>query len=411
MDEGVVDALEGVTMSDLEAFRSEARTWLEAHAPKELRGAPSLMEIDAASGDVLGKARKRWLELMADQCWTAPMWPTEYGGGGLSSQQARVLQQEIARLRLPPPTAGMGLRMIGPTLLLHGNEAQKREHLPRIVRGQARWCQGFSEPNAGSDLAAIQTSARRDGDDYVVNGQKTWTSGGMYANWIFVLVRTDNRSKYDGITFLLVPMRDPGIEVRPIRLISGNSPFCETFFTNVRVPVGNAVGGENHGWPVAKTLLGFERSGDDGGGGTVGQQRDSGGAGGMVATAKKLIGEKDGKVADASIRDRIVGYQLDRAAFKLTRQRAQEMSKQTGGPGSETSLFKLYATELGQRRDELMLAIRGTTALGWEGDGFAPDDLAHTRAWLSAKATTIYAGTSEIQRNIIAKRVLRLPQS
>jgi alkylation response protein AidB-like acyl-CoA dehydrogenase len=313
------------------------------------------------------------------------MWPTEYGGGGLSSQQGRALQQEIARLRLPPATAGMGLRMIGPTLLLHGNEAQKREHLPRIARGQARWCQGFSEPNAGSDLAAIQTSARRDGDYYVVNGQKTWT------------------------TFLLVQMQDPGIEVRPIRLTSGNSPFCETFFTDVRVPVRNAVGGENHGWAVAKTLLGFERSGDDGGGGTVSQRRDSGGAGGMVATAKKLIGENDGKIADASIRDRIVSYQLDRMALKLTRQRAQETSKQSGGPGPETSLFKLYATELGQRRDELMLAMRGTNALGWEGDAFSAVDLAHTRAWLSAKATTIYAGTSEIQRNIIAKRVLRLP--
>jgi alkylation response protein AidB-like acyl-CoA dehydrogenase len=305
----------------------------------------------------------------------------------------------------------MGLRMLGPTLLMHGNEAQKREHLPKIVRGEARWCQGFSEPSAGSDLASIQTSARRDGDHYVVNGQKTWTSGGMYGNWIFVLVRTDPHSKHDGITFLLVPMKDPGIEVRPIRLISGNSPFCETFFTDVRVPVQNAVGGENRGWPVAKTLLGFERSGDDGGGGTMRARRDPGEGGSMVQAAKQLVGEVDGKIADSSIRDRVARYQLDRTAFQLTRRRSQEAGKLAGGPGPETSLFKLYATELGQRRDELMLAIRGSDALGWEGAGFSADDLAQTRAWLSAKATTIYAGTSEIQRNIIAKRVLKLPQS
>jgi alkylation response protein AidB-like acyl-CoA dehydrogenase len=397
-------------MSDLGAFRDEARSWLESHAPEELRGAPSLMELESAGSDPWASARTRWLHVMADKGWTAPTWPTEYGGGGMSPAQARVLQQELARLKLPPPTAGMGLRMLGPTLLVHGTEAQKREHLPRIVRGEVRWCQGFSEPNAGSDLASIQTSARREGAHYVVNGQKTWTSGGMYGDWIFTLVRTDPHSKHDGITFLMVPMKDRGIEVRPIRLISGNSPFCETFFTDVRVPVENAVGGENRGWTVAKTLLGFERSGDDGGGGTMPTRGDAAEGSSMVQAAKQLVGEVDGRIADDSIRDRVARYQLDRMAFRLTRRRLQEAAKLAGGPGPETSFFKLYATELGQRRDELMLAIRGSDALGWEGDGLSADDLAQTRAWLSAKATTIYAGTSEIQRNIIAKRVLKLPQ-
>lgn len=400
-------------MNDREAFRDEVRSWLESHAPKELRGAPSSMEMESESAgvDPLASSRKRWLQMMADQGWTAPTWPTEYGGGGLSPRQARVLQQELARLELPPPTAGMGLRMLGPTLLVHGNEAQKREHLPKIVRGEARWCQGFSEPNAGSDLASIQTAARRDGVHYIINGQKTWTSGAMYADWIFALVRTDPHSKHDGITFLLVPMNDRGIEVRPIRLISGNSPFCETFFTDVRVPLENAVGGENRGWPVAKTLLAFERSGDDGSGGTLQTRRDAADGGSMVQVAKQRVGEVDGRIADDSIRDRVACYQLDRMAFQLTRRRSQEAGKLASGPGPETSLFKLYATELGQRRDELMLAIRGSDALSWEGDGCSADDLAQTRAWLSAKATTIYAGTSEVQRNIIAKRVLKLPQS
>ena len=402
-------------MSELEDFRSEVRSWLEEKSPKALRGqglaTMMSMEGGAQPAAEIAKAQRAWLEMMAERGWTAPTWPKEYTGGGLSQAQARVLQQETSRLRLPPPTMGMGLSMIGPTLLVHGNEEQKQRHLPKIVSGEVRWCQGFSEPNAGSDLASLQAAAVLDGDEYVINGQKTWTSGGQYANWIFMIVRTDQRSKHNGITFLLADMKTPGIEVRPIRLISGNSPFCETFFENVRVPKENVVGGENRGWTVAKTLLGFERSGMGGvGGGAPRRRPGQASESGMVTAAKAAFGEKDGRLADGHVRDKLAQLQLDQLALGLTVRRSAESRKLTGSPGPEMSMFKLYTSELGHRRDELNLTIRGIDALLWEGDRES-DKVAQARAWLSAKATTIYGGTSEIQRNIITKRVLQLPTS
>jgi alkylation response protein AidB-like acyl-CoA dehydrogenase len=400
-------------MSELEAFRTEIRSWLDAKAPKSLRGRmPVMGEMGAEEEPSEIRAdRKRWLDMMAERGFTAPTWPTEYTGGGLSPQQAKVLQDEMARLKLFPPLMGMGLSMIGPTLLVHGSEEQKREFLPKIVSGEHRWCQGFSEPGAGSDLASLRTSAKLDpsGEHYVINGQKTWTSGAQFANWIFALVRTDETTKHNGITFILIDMKTAGIEVRPIRLISGNSPFCETFFTDVKALPKNVIGGVNNGWTVAKTLLSFERSGM-GMGGLGGVRRGAGASGGRLAQiAKESVGERDGKIADASIRDQVANVLLDELALGLTIQRSAESRKVTGAPGPEISMFKLYTSELGHRRDELMMTLRGTDALGWDGEGLAPDDLALTRGWLGAKATTIYGGTSEIQRNIITKRVLRLP--
>jgi alkylation response protein AidB-like acyl-CoA dehydrogenase len=402
-------------MADLESFRSEVRAWIEANAPASLRG----RALDPTSVTWGGRRaqvhpdQRRWLDLMGERGWTAPTWPREYGGGGLSPAEAAVVQQEVARLKLPTPLAGMGLSMIGPTLLQHGNEEQKREHLPKIVRGEVRWCQGYSEPGAGSDLAALQTSAVRDGDAYVVNGQKIWTSGANSADWMFMLVRTDRASKHQGISFLLLDMTTPGIEVRPIKLISGSSPFCETFFTDVRVPVKNLVGRENEGWTIGKALLGFERSGIGGMGGASGggPVRAEGRGGPQIAElARRYVGDAGGKVADPILRDRMAQLGMDQQCFQLTVQRAADHRKKGHAPGSETSMFKLYSTELGQRRDELLLAIRGPRALGWEsGSGFADDEIAHTRGWLGARATTIYGGTSEIQLNIIAKRVLGLP--
>jgi alkylation response protein AidB-like acyl-CoA dehydrogenase len=322
-----------------------------------------------------------------------------------------VLQEELQRLQLAPALYGMGLSMIGPTLLVHGNEAQKQHYLPKIVTGEHRWCQGFSEPGAGSDLASLRTSARLDesGERYVINGSKIWTSGAQLANWMFLLVRTDESSKHAGITFLLVDMNTAGIEVKPIRLISGNSMFCEVFFNDVVAEVSNVVGAVNQGWTVAKTLLNFERSGM--GTGPLAQVARRGRLTGeqVVALAQQAVGERDGRVADAQLRDRLVGLLCDELALSLTIARSAEMRRTTGAPGPETSIFKLYQSELGQRRDELTLALRGTDALGWEGPGFSSEQLAFTRGWLASKATTIYGGTSEIQRNIIAKRVLRLP--
>jgi alkylation response protein AidB-like acyl-CoA dehydrogenase len=400
-------------MSELEAFRTEIRSWLEAKAPKSIRGRmPAMAEAggEEEPSDIRAD-RKRWLEMMAERGFTAPMWPKEYAGGGLSPQQARVLQDEMARLKLAPPLMGMGLSMIGPTLLVHGSEEQKREYLPKIVSGEHRWCQGFSEPGAGSDLASLRTAAKLDpsGDHYIINGQKIWTSRAQFANWIFMLVRTDEQNKHNGITFILVDMKTPGIEVRPIRLISGNSPFCETFFTDVKGLTKNVVGGVNNGWTVAKTLLNFERSGM-GTGGLGGARRGGGASGSRLAQlAKESVGEKDGKIADAAIREQVANVLLDELALGLTVQRSAESRKATGAPGPEISMFKLYTSELGHRRDELMMTLRGSDALGWEGEGLSSEDLALTRGWLGAKATTIYGGTSEIQRNIITKRVLKLP--
>lgn len=396
-------------MDDLNAFRNDVRAWLEANAPASLRG----HAFDPSSITWGGRRvpvppdQRLWLDRMAERGWTAPTWPREYGGGGLSQAEANVLQQEIARLKLPPPLAGMGLSMIGPTLLHHASEEQKREYVPKIVSGEQRWCQGYSEPGAGSDLAALQCSAVRDGDEYVVNGQKTWTTGGNFADWMFMLVRTDRSSKHQGISFLLVDMNTPGIEVRPIRLISGSSPFCETFFTDVRVPVKNLVGRENEGWTIGKALLGFERSGIASDGRPA--RGEGRGAPQLAQLARRHVGEHDSKLADPMLRDRITQLGMDQQCLQFTAQRAGDNRKAGLAPGSETSMFKLYSTELGQRRDELLLAIRGPQALGWEGEGFDDDDLAQTRGWLSARATTIYGGTTEIQLNIIAKRVLGLP--
>ncbi|MET0390610.1 MAG: acyl-CoA dehydrogenase family protein [Polyangiales bacterium] len=397
-----------------DAFRSELRSWLSG-VPQSLVGRPTLVSIDASGSEEPAEIRadrERYLALMAERGYTAPTWPSEYGGAGLSAEEARILQEELTQARLPIPLVGMGLWMIGPTLLVHGNEAQKREFLPKIVTGEHRWCQGFSEPGAGSDLASLRTSAKRsdDGEHYLINGSKIWTSGAQFANWMFLLVRTDESSKHNGITFLLLDMKTPGVEVKPIQLISGNSMFCEVFFSDVQADVRNVVGGENHGWTVAKTLLNFERSGM-GSGESGAAARSAAVASGtrLIAVAKETIGERDGRIADGAVRDQITGVLLDELALSLTIRRSAETRKHTGAPGPEISLFKLYQSELGQRRDELMLALRGTQALGWEGAEFEPGDLSLTRMWLSAKATTIYGGSSEIQRNIIAKRILKLP--
>lgn len=395
-------------MADLESFRGEARAWLEANCPPSMRG--PMPDDEAVTGGKKEKYQnpdsKVWLDRMAAKGWTAPTWPREYGGGGLSDAEARVLAEEMQRLGCRPPIRGMGFSMLGPTLLEYGTEEQKREHLPKIVTGEIRWCQGYSEPGSGSDLASLSTRAVLQGEHFLVNGHKIWTSGAHLSDWIFCLVRTDPTvKKHDGISFLLIDMNQPGVRPQPIRLISGYSVFCETFFDNVQVPAKNLVGELNKGWTIAKRLLEHERKGIGG----IGERARERAERTPAALAKQYVGETDGRIANPVLRDAIARYDIDAQAFALTRQRTAEEAKSGAAPGPASAMFKFYATELNKRRYELLLDSGGTELLGWEGEGFEPDNLRTTRDWLRAKANTIEGGTSEIQLNIIAKRVLRLP--
>ena len=387
--------------SELDAFRAEAREWLEANFPKSLAHQGMAM-IPGAEG--LTEDGKLWKQRMADKGWGAPTWPTEYGGGGLSGAQARVLLQEMARIGAENPVAGMGTSMFGPTLLEYGTEAQKKRHIPPIVRGELRWCQGYSEPGAGSDLASLQTKCVDAGDHWQIDGQKIWTSGAQYADWCFCLVRTDTSKKHEGISFVLIDMHQPGVETRPIKLIAGNSPFCETFFTAARAEKDDMVGPLNGGWTVGKRLLQHERSGQGGGRMMAGQD--------VVSLAKKYVGLDDkGRIADSDLRTRVAKHMMDAKAHSLTIQRAAEEAKGNINPSATTSVMKNSGTWIGQEKAELTLEIMGAQGLGWEGDAFSREEREAVRTWLSGKATTIFGGSQEIQSNIVSKRILGLPDT
>ncbi len=388
--------------ADLDAFRQEARTWLEANFPMSLTEDPNapVVIIPGAAND--SPDHKLWTQRMGEKGWGAPTWPTQYGGGGLTPAQARVLQQEMARIGAYNPVAGMGTSMFGPTLLEYGTEDQKQRHIPPIVRGELRWCQGYSEPGAGSDLASLATKCEDAGDHWKVNGQKIWTSGAQYADWCFCLVRTDTSKKHEGISFVLINMRQPGVETRPIKLIAGSSPFCETFFTDARVEKNDMVGPLNGGWTIGKRLLQHERSGQGGGRMMSGPPID--------AIAKTYIGvDEHGRLADADLRARLANHMINAKAHALTLQRAMTEARGNINPSATTSIMKNSGTQLGQEKAELTLEIMGHRGLGWEGDDFAPEELTAVRGWLSGKATTIFGGSQEIQSNIISKRILHLP--
>ncbi|MDB5419051.1 MAG: acyl-CoA dehydrogenase [Phenylobacterium sp.] len=390
--------------SDLEEFRTEVRDWISANFPASLKGQgnPMMREERARpSAD-----QEAWRKAMGEKGWGVPTWPKDYGAAGLNAAQARVIQQELARAGAYNPIGGMGVMMFGPTLLEYGTEAQKQQHIPAIVKGELQWCQGFSEPGAGSDLASLQTKAEDKGDHFLVNGQKIWTSGAQFADWCFCLVRTDTSKKHEGISFVLFPMHQAGIEVRPIQLISGNSPFCETFITNVKVPKDQLVGPLNGGWSIAKRLLQHERSGlsGAGGGGMFGQTKP------LEQLAKDYVGTDDqGRIADSDLRTRVVQNLIDARAFQQTAFRAMAEAKGNSSPSAATSIMKNAGTRIFQDRAELTLEIMGHQGLGWEGEGFAPEELSAVRGWLGGKATTIYGGSQEIQSNIISKRILGLP--
>jgi acyl-CoA dehydrogenase len=391
-------------INDLETFRKETRAWLEANCPPEMRR-PAQSEDDTCWGGRRWKfksdAQRVWLERMAEKGWTVPEWPREYGGGGLSRDQAKILRQEMRAIGCRSPLDSFGIWMLGPALLKYGSEAQKREHLPKIAHGEIRWCQGYSEPGAGSDLASLQTRAVDQGDNFLVNGSKIWTSYADKADWIFCLVRTDpNAPKHEGISFLLFDMESAGVSTKPITLISGASPFCQTFFDDVLVPKVNLIGTLNKGWEIAKYLLTHERD-MIGGMGSTGESRSLG------QIAAETIGTENGILADTVLRGQIAALEIDAQAFRLTMERVGDMAKAGQAHPAVSSLLKYYGTELNKRRLELVMAAGGSDALEWEGKRSRNGTTA--RAWLRSKANSIEGGTSEVQLNIVAKRILNLP--
>ena len=392
-------------MSEVSEFRREVSEWIAENCPAGAKG-PGQM-ANGSTKIELEPDVALWLERCVEKGFTAPTWPTEFGGGGLPAELAKVFYEEMGKANARTPLTGMGMTMIGPTLLEYGTQAQKERHMPKIIRGELQWCQGYSEPNAGSDLAALNTRAEDQGDHYLLSGQKIWTSGAYTADWMFALVRTDfDAPKHDGISFVLLPMDQPGVTVKPIRLISGSSPFCETFLDNAVASKDDLVGDLNRGWTVGKRLLQFERSGI---GGLSGGARPTEAGTSLPEIAKQYVGEESGRISDPAIREKVTTLNMNRASFRLTAQRANAENK-SGTPGAATSIFKLYGAALQQDGAELKRELMGFQGLGAQGDGFSDFELTTVEEWLHTKATTIYGGSNEIQANIIAKRVLGLPE-
>ncbi|MAW28199.1 MAG: acyl-CoA dehydrogenase [Gammaproteobacteria bacterium] len=383
------------------SFREETRAWLEENCPRQMRTPGSV--TNGGRHAKLGEEQRAWLDRMASKGWTAPTWPAEYGGGGLSVEDNQILTEEMRRINARAPLAGHGLTMIGPAILEFGTEEQCLEHLPKIASGEVRWCQGYSEPGAGSDLASLQCRAMADGDDYIINGSKIWTSGADQADWIFSLVRTDTAKKHEGISFMVFDMTSEGVSISPIELISGSSEFCQTFFDDVRVPKKQMISTPGNGWTVGKRLLQYERTSIGG----------IGGSNQKITTidehAMNYLGANNGKISDPAIRDAVTSLRMDEHAYQLTTRRSAEEAISSKAPTFMSSFFKVYGTEQNKERTELLVHIMGTNGLGWEGDGFNGGELGATRNWLRSKANSIEGGTSEVMLNIISKRILGLP--
>jgi alkylation response protein AidB-like acyl-CoA dehydrogenase len=397
-----VSAAENID-SGLEAFRSEARTWIAANFPAALKGVSPLSLMEGFGSN--DPAFLAWKTAMGAKGWGVPSWPREWGGGGLDRQQVRVLQQELAAAGAFNPIGGMGVMMFGPTLLEYGTDEQKRRFMPGIVNGTTRWCQGYSEPGAGSDLASLRTQCVDQGDHFLVNGSKIWTSGAQFADWCFCLVRTDNKKKHEGISFITIDMKSPGVEPRPIKLISGASVFCETFFTDVKVPKDQLIGTLNDGWTIAKRLLQFERqniaSGGSGAAGTAAVYD-------LEQAALDYVGNDNGRIADRDLRARITAHKMEARAFQMTVRRSEEEAKGGKGPSAAASAFKYAMAKINQERTELLVEALGTQGLGWEGDAYKPREIQAMRTMLRAKGNSIEGGTSEVNLNVVSKRVLGL---
>lgn len=382
-----------------EDFRAATRSWIEENFPPSLafkNPVPYQNDAPYAEGD---PDLRLWRARLVERRWGAPHWPVEYGGAGLDSGKVRILNEEITRAGAFNPMYTTGLTMLGPTLMEFGTAEQMARHLPPIARGETRWCQGFSEPGAGSDLASLQTKCADMGDNWLVNGQKIWTSGANHADWCFALVRTDGSHKQRGISFLLIDMTSPGVETRPIVLISGATHFCEVFFNDVRVPKENIVGRVNEGWGVAKRLLQFERD-------SLSEGRGKGPS--MLPMARAYVGtDAQGRIADLDLRARIIRHEMRARAYTLS------LERQATEPGADrfVPVMKNLGSDIAQERADLMLEIMGNQGLGWEGEAYSPAEIETARQWLHSRAFSIYGGSYEIQNNIAAKRVLDLPDA
>ncbi|MEL6540548.1 MAG: acyl-CoA dehydrogenase family protein [Pseudomonadota bacterium] len=395
-------------MSDIETFRAETKAWLEANCPPEMRE-PIRDDSDIYWGGknatFKNDAQKAWFEACVAKGYTVPSWPKEYGGAGLNAAEAKALRQEMSRMGARSPLDSFGIWMLGPALLKFGTEGQKQKFLNEIARGEIRWCQGYSEPGSGSDLVSLQTHGEDKGDHWVVNGQKVWTSYADKADWIFCLVRTDKDNKYQGITFTLIDMTSEGASTKPIKLISGASPFCETFLDNVKVPksygedIPAQVGEVNRGWDVAKYLLGHEREMISGMGGS---ERTA-----AIGASMKRLTAKTGDDLDPVLRAEVAMFDVDALAFTAMGEKFMDEMKAGKGHPAQPNMMKYTGTELNKRRHELMMAAGGSRALEWESEetsGGKP-----LRNWLRTKGNSIEGGTSEIMLNVISKRILDLP--
>ena len=389
---------------DLTSFRMETRKWLEENCPLSMREPtkdPSQLYWGGRNGEFSSNDQKIWFERMLAKKWIVPYWKTKYGGGGLSSEENNILNQEMGRLGCRKPHYNFGISMLGPAMLKFATEDQKLHYLPEIVEGKIRWCQGYSEPNAGSDLANLQTKAEDKGDHFLVTGSKVWTSYAEKADWIFCLVRTDfSSSKHTGISFLLIDMASNGVSTRPIKLISGKSPFCETFLDSVKVPKENLVGNLNDGWTIAKYLLTHERQMIGGIGETDKKEFIS-------EEAINVISKNNGILSDTVLRSKISEFEMNEEIFDLTIQRTMDEEKSGNNSGAASSFFKYYGTELNIQREELRMSINGFNSSEWNSK--ESENGKQARFFCRTKGNSIEGGTHEVQLNIIAKRILGLP--
>ena len=394
------------TNKEKEEFRLETRTWLQTNCPEGAKGPGQTAW--GSSKIVLERDVALWLERMSERGWTVPTWPKEYGGADLENDLYPILIQELMAIGARTPLTGRGVNYIGPTILELGTDEQKEKWLPGISRGEGGWAMGYSEPGAGSDLASLSTRAEKAGDEYLINGRKTWTSDAMDCDYIFVLARTsDDKPKHQGISLVLVDMDQPGVEVHPIRLLSGASPFNETVFNNAIADSADVIGGVDNGWSAGKRLLQFERS-THAGINTSGSQGGRNTRDDTKEIVLKYSPIRSGRLADSATRARLLEFQMKKAAQSLTQKRTIEETR-ARAPGFTSSAVKLSNALIEQERDEMIVQVMGSLGIGWSGEPFSDQEIDATRTWLKQKSLTIAGGTKEVQLNIIAKRVLGLP--
>lgn len=395
--------MNAIAAPETDAFREEVRQWLRANFPPNLKGHPWLISgHDELHGPAEDHAR--WKRAVADKGWGVPTWPVRYGGAGLAEEQGDVIIEEMERIGAFQPIMSMGLMMLGPTLLEFGSEEQKLRHLPGIARSEVQWCQGFSEPGAGSDLASLRLRCEDKGDHWLLNGQKIWTSYAHHSEWGFLLARTDTSTKHRGISFLLCDMATPGIEVRPIKLINGISHFCEVFYTDVMVPKENLVGEVNGGWAIGKRLLQHERTGLSRLRGRKQSVVD------LVDIARRYQGtDNTGRLLDGDLRATLADHLMTDHAYRLTLERRSAEADAGAKPTTPVSTLKNIGALVGQQRGELAIELTGMNSLGWAGDGYTAEELELSSHWLHSKCYSIYGGSTEVQNNITARHELGLP--